>query len=179
MTSIDAQKLARLLASAQDHSSSTAARGKAYEDVLDYLFSNIPGCQTQRNSLNRFISEEVDLSISNFREKDGLRMLPEIFLVECKNWSAPVDSSTVSFFAQKVRHRGCSLGVLVAANGVTGDPVQMTSSFHQASLELVGGIKLILVTSDDISKISTVGEFVTLLHKRFLDLHCAGTFTLA
>ncbi|WP_329211444.1 restriction endonuclease [Streptomyces sp. NBC_00683] len=179
MTVIDAQRLANLLASAQNLSNGTADRGRFYEDVLEYLFSNVPGCQAQRNSLNQFISEEVDLSISNFREPDGLKMLPEIFLVECKNWSAPVDSAAVAFFATKIRHRGCSLGVLVAANGVTGDPVQKTSAFHQASLSLFEGVKILLVTSDDISKIATTQDFVSLLHKRFLDLHCAGTFTLA
>ncbi|MGW5442173.1 restriction endonuclease [Streptomyces asiaticus] len=179
MSGIDIDKLAALISSAEDATSSTATRGRCYEDVIDYLFSHVPGCQVQRNSLNQFKSEEVDLSVSNYREADGLKMLPEIFLIECKNWSDAVDSMAVAFFATKIRHRGCTLGVLIAANGVTGDPIARTSAFHQAGLSLAEGIKILLVTSDDLRRISTVQDLVKVLHKRFLDLHCAGTFTLA
>src|SRR5690242_20478770 len=72
---------------ANDPNNSTALRGRAFEDLLEHVFAAVPGCDVQRNSLNRFGSEEVDLSVLNFKEDGGLRALPEIFLVECKNWS--------------------------------------------------------------------------------------------
>ncbi|WP_424894210.1 restriction endonuclease [Streptomyces sp. SAI-124] len=179
MSAFDTRKLMAFLRSAQNPANNTAVRGRSYEDALDFLFSQVPGCQVQRNSLNQFKSEEIDLSVSNFREQGGLKMLPEIFLVECKNWSSPVDSATVTTFSSKVRRRGCSVGVLVAASGVTGDPIEKTAAYHQAGQSLAEGTKLLLITSADLSKLTKVSELVDLLHRRYLDLHCAGTFTLA
>lgn len=158
---------------------STYVRGRAFEDVLEHVFVSVPGCDAQRNSLNRFSSEEVDLSVMNFRDQDGLRALPEIFLVECKNWSAPVDSATVNGFVSKVRHRGCTLGVLVAANGVTGDPHEQTAAYQSAALALVEKVRILLLTTNDLQKLASTKDVVAILHRRLLDLTAAGTFTLA
>ncbi|GLX05445.1 restriction endonuclease [Microbispora sp. NBRC 16548] len=179
MEAFDAAKLSGLLSVAEDSTRSAQVRGRAYEDVIDYLFTHVPGCQVQRNSLNTFQSEEVDLSVGNFRLENGLRMLPDIFLIECKNWSQKVDSSAVAFFGMKIRHRGCSLGVLVAANGVTGDPIDKTAAMQQGALLLAEGIKMLVLTSEDLHNFRTVEDIVGTLHRRFLDLHAAGTFTLA
>lgn len=154
-------------------------RGRAFEDILEHVFNAVPGCDVQRNSLNRFMSEEVDLSVMNFRDSDGLRALPEIFLVECKNWSSPVDSDTVNGFASKIRHRGCTLGVLAAANGVTGNPHEKTSAYQSAALALVEHTRILLLTTADLNALTCTKDIVTILHRRFLDLVAAGTFTLA
>jgi hypothetical protein len=164
---------------ANDPANSTHVRGRAFEDVLEHVFISLPGCDVQRNSLNRFASEEVDLSVMNFRDADGLRALPEIFLVECKNWSSPVDASTVNGFASKIRHRGCTLGVLVAANGVTGDPHQQTAAYQSAALALVEHTRILLLTTTDLSALTCSKDIVAILHRRLLDLVAAGTFTLA
>ncbi|WP_170191978.1 restriction endonuclease [Saccharothrix syringae] len=167
------------LGRAGDLSNTTHVRGRAYEDALAYVFKSIPGCDIQRNSLNQFLSEEIDLSVMNFQDLDGLRALPEIFLVECKNWSEPVDSATVTTFASKIRHRGCTLGVLVAANGVTGDPHQRTAAYQSAALALAEKTRILLLTTDDLHGLTCARDVVVLLHRRLLDLVAAGTFTLA
>ncbi|MCV7164995.1 restriction endonuclease [Mycobacterium stomatepiae] len=166
------------LKQATDPANSTYVRGHAYEDVMAHIFAAVPGCDVQRNSLNRFASEEVDISVMNFRDIDGLRAFPEIFLVECKNWREPVDSQTVSTFATKIRHRGCSLGVLVAANGVTGDPYQQTAAYQAAANALVEKTRILLLTTSDLQKLRSGKDVVALLHRRLLDVHAAGTFTL-
>lgn len=164
---------------ANDATNSTYVRGRAFEDVLEHVFTSVPGCDVQRNSLNKFASEEVDLSVMNFRDVGGLRALPEIFLVECKNWSAAVDAATVNGFASKIRHRGCTLGVLVAANGVTGDPHERTAAYQSAALALVEHTRILLLTTDDLSTLTSTADVVALLHRRLLDLVAAGTFTLS
>jgi hypothetical protein len=164
---------------ANDPANSTHVRGRAFEDVLEHVFTSVPGCDVQRNSLNRFASEEVDLSVMNFRDQDGLRALPEIFLVECKNWSSAVDAATVNEFASKIRHRGCTLGVLVAANGVTGNPYERTAAYQSAALALVEHTRILLLTTTDLSTLTCSKDIVTILHRRLLDLVAAGTFTLA
>ena len=49
-------------------------------------------------------------------------------MFECKNWSDPVNSATVDSFVAKVRSSRLELGILVAANGVTGDSVERTAA---------------------------------------------------
>ncbi|WP_157978844.1 MULTISPECIES: restriction endonuclease [Nocardia] len=179
MVELSSAAISNYMRQAVDPVNSTYVRGRAYEDVMVHIFESIAGCETQRNSLNRFGSEEVDIAVMNFREDDGLRLLPEIFLVECKNWSNPVDSSTVSTFATKIRHRGCSLGVLVAANGVTGNPHEQTRAYHSAALALNEQTRILLLTTDDLTSLTSSKDVVSLLHRRLLDLVAAGTFTTA
>ncbi|WP_405408883.1 restriction endonuclease [Streptomyces decoyicus] len=178
MTDFNPVRLRGHLRAASNSGATTHVRGRAYEDALTYIFDNVPGCTTRRNSLNKFDSEEIDIIVGNLQVDAGLKMLPRIFLVECKNWSVPVDSATVSVFLQKIEHRACKLGILVAANGVTGDPDNLKAAYHQASLALAKGILLFLVTSQDLIDLTCSEDFVELLHARFLDLHVSGTFTV-
>ncbi|MCZ9341222.1 restriction endonuclease [Streptomyces sp. TRM76130] len=176
MTGFNPVRLRGHLRAASNSNATAQARGRAYEDALTYLFDSLPGCTTRRNSLNKFESEEIDIIVANHRFADGLKMLPPIFLVECKNWSSPVDSSTISIFLQKIENRACRVGILVAASGVTGDAENLKSAHHQASLALARGIILILLTSRDLRRLASPNEFVSLLHGRFLDVYAAGTF---
>lgn len=178
MPNFDSSILKSHLDRASDPTNSTHIRGRAFEDALEHVFGAVPGCDVQRNSLNRFTSEEVDISVMNFREENGLRALPEIFLVECKNWSEPVDSATVNEFAAKIRHRGCTLGILVAANGVTGNPYEKTAAYQSAALALVERTRMLLLTTADLNTLASSQDVVRLLHRRLLDLVAAGTFTL-
>ncbi|MFE9582004.1 restriction endonuclease [Nocardia sp. NPDC006044] len=179
MAELSINAISAHLGRAADPANSTHMRGRAYEAALVHVFDGIPGCVTQSNSLNRFASEEVDISVMNFRERDGLRALPELFLVECKNWSRPVDSARVSTFATKIRHRDCTLGVLVAASGVTGDPYEKTAAYQAAANALLERTRILLLTTDDLMALTSSKDVVNLLHRRLLDLIAAGTFTLA
>jgi hypothetical protein len=121
-TSMNSLYWARIAAYLRRAEGATTAygRGRNYENLFAYLMSSIPGCEVERNSLNHYGTEEADLSVSNMRLREGLPLLPECFLVECKNWSTPIDSTTLGYFVNVVVDRGCSLGVLAAAKGITG-----------------------------------------------------------
>lgn len=170
MVDFSADLLTSHLDRATDLSNTNQVRGRAYEDALEHVFRSIPGCLVERNSLNRAGSEEIDLSVMNFREGNGLRGLPDLFLVECKNWSKPVGASAVASFATKIRHRNCELGVLVAANGVTGDPHKLTAAHQAAANALQDGFKIILLTTADLYRISSVDDAINVLHERLLRL---------
>src|SRR5882672_4368815 len=105
--------------------STTREQGTALEELICYVFGCIPGISVAtRNAVNEFQSQEIDVAFWNEQHPLGLRFLPNILLVECKNWSVPVGSVEVSWFEAKLRRRGLSFGILVAANGITGDPGQ-------------------------------------------------------
>lgn len=75
-------------------------KGKALEDLVCYIFSLVPGIEiVERNALNEFHTEEMDVALWNDEHADGLRFLPTLLLVECKSWSADVGSQEVAGFA--------------------------------------------------------------------------------
>lgn len=144
------------------------AKGKLYEELVSYLFEAVPGCITERNLTNIFRAEQIDLAVGNAQRDDGLWLLPNVILVECKHWGSPVDSSTVGYFMNILAGRGIELGVLVAANGITGDHNDLTNAH---ALGLHGSprkIKIVVITTEDIASLQSVGDFVKLLHRRYL-----------
>jgi hypothetical protein len=153
-------------------------RGRNYENLLSYLMSSIPGCEVERNSLNHYGTEEADLSVSNMRLREGLPLLPEYFLVECKNWSIPVDSTTLGYFVNVVVDRGCSLGVLAAAKGITGHQEHRDRAYAIGSNALIRGIRILVITTDDLRTLTQPADLVKLLHKRNNQLTANSTIYL-
>jgi restriction endonuclease len=154
--------------------STSDAKGKLYEELVRYLFEGVPGCIAERNLTNVFRTEQVDVAVGNARLKDGLWLLPHVILAECKDWDKPVDSSTVGYFMSILAGRGIELGVLVAANGITGDREDLTNAHALGLHASPRGIKLIVITSDDIDGLQSVDEFIELLHRRYLKSFATG-----
>ncbi|MDG9674820.1 restriction endonuclease [Micromonospora sp. DH14] len=150
------------------------AKGEAYEKLITFLFESIPGCIVDRDITNVFGTEQIDIAVGNIHEAGGLRLLPPIILVECKNWNDPVDSQAIGYFFNILASRAIELGVLVAASGVTGD---VLSGRHSHALGLAAaprGIKMIVITNDDITQIRQPEDFVELLHRRYLRAYATG-----
>jgi len=150
------------------------AKGKLYEELVRYLFEAVPGCIAERNLTNVFRTEQIDVAVGNARPGDGLWLLPHVILVECKHWDKPVDSSTVGYFMNILAGRGIELGVLVAANGITGDRDDLTSAH---ALGLHGSprtVKVVVITTEDIASLQSVDDLVELLHRRYLRSFATG-----
>lgn len=93
-------------------------KGKLLEDLLVLLLKTIPGFShveaRRRNEI-----EEIDVVVRN-ESRDPLwaKESPYI-LVECKNWSRPVDPEAYDHFRAKLIERSgrCKLGIFVAPGG--------------------------------------------------------------
>lgn len=153
-------------------------RGRHLENMLTYLLESVPGCQVQRNTLNYYGTEEADLTVANERISGGLRMLPDMFLVECKNWSHPVDSTTLGYFVNVVVDRGCTLGVLAAARGITGHQEHRSRAYAIGAAALIRKIRILVITDEDLRRLTSAADFVALLHRRNLALTAHGTVYL-
>lgn len=151
------------------------AKGKAYEVLLAYLFSCVPGCIVECGITNIFGTEQVDIAVGNVGSEVGLYLLPRVFLVECKDWDQPVDSKTVGYFLNILAGRSVEVGILVAANGITGDLSDITYAHALGLTAAPRGIKLIVITTEEIAGLSAVAEFVDLLHRRLLRAYATGT----
>ena len=94
--------------------------------------------------------------------------LSDYLIFECKNWAAPVDSATVASFIAKVRAARLELGVLVAANGITGDAQQRTAAndiIRQAFVR--DNIKILVVTRAEIEGFRSVADVIALMREKF------------
>jgi hypothetical protein len=163
----------RYLADA-DAAATPDAKGKLYEELVRYLFEVVPGCIAEHNLTNVFRTEQIDVAVGNARLGDGLWLLPHVILVECKHWDKPVDSSTVGYFMNILAGRGIELGVLVAASGITGDRDDLTNAHALGLHGSPRAVKIVVITTDDMVGLQSVGDFVELLHRRYLRSFATG-----
>jgi hypothetical protein len=104
-------------------------KGRKLEELVRYVFEKIPGVDFYKsNIVNSPGSEEIDVAFFNNKAMRGFPFLENLLLVECKNWSSAVGANHVREFATKLKHRACAYGVLVAANGITGDAQDRTAA---------------------------------------------------
>jgi hypothetical protein len=153
-----------------------AAKGRALEDFICFLFPFVPGIEiVQRNALNAFQTEELDIALWNDRHQAGLYFLPHLLLIECKNWSNAVGSQEVSYFVSRLRQRGCDHGILFATNGVTGVPEDLTRAHFEVATALAAGIRVMVITTPDIAGLKNSDDLVTILKLKLCQLTVAGT----
>ncbi|CAG9183876.1 restriction endonuclease [Cupriavidus pinatubonensis] len=175
MAAID-QGIVRAFFGAGDSAPTTAAKGRALEDLICYLFSQVPGVSiTRRNEMNAFETEEIDIALWNDGHADGFFFLPNIILIECKNWSSAVGSIEVNWFDSKLRNRGLDFGMLVATNGVSGDAQQVDAAHFTVAAALREGRRLIVFTREEILQFTDSAELVRAVKEKLCDLAVAGT----
>ncbi len=170
-----ATQFRRLLRSTRQADDSTS-KGKSLEDLIAFLFGAVRGMTvTDRNVLNAAGSEEVDIVFWNDKLKGDLPFMPYIIMVECKNWSSSLTSQEVAWFDHKLRDRSQTKGVLVAANGITGNASSLTSAHDIISKSLRDGIEIIVLTLDELSEIQSTASLVTLMKRKLCSLAARGT----
>ncbi len=159
-----------------DNPPTAAAKGKAFEDLACYLLNGIPGITiTARNEMNTFATEEIDVACKNDNDPAGLGGLVDFFLVECKGWKDAVNSEQVSWFLTKIRHRGVRFGILIAANGITGEPEHLSRANFFVSVEMATfGIKMVVVTREEIEKLTSGEDLAKLIIQKVCTLHASG-----
>lgn len=164
------------LAKWDNPAATNAARGKAFEELACYLFSNIPGVTiTSRNEMNTFATEEIDVACYNIQDPAGLRSLNPFFLVECKGWTNPVSSVEVSWFLNKIEHRGLDFGVLFAANGITGVAEHLTAANSVVAFALAAKkIRMVIITRAEIEMLTSGEQPAQKIIEKVTQLHASG-----
>jgi hypothetical protein len=150
------------------------AQGQAYEDLVAYLFDEVPGLRVERDLTSPLKTEQVDIAIGNPEGGAGIQLLPNVILVECKDWDRPVDSSTLGYFINTLANRGVSCGILVAAQGVTGDPDKRSAAYGLGPAASARGIRVLVITTDDILALTCSEDLVQLLEGRYLRAIASG-----
>lgn len=91
-----------------------------------------------------------------------------ICFLKCKNWSAAVDSVTVDSFVTKIRAARLDLGILIAANGITGDLAQRTAAndIIRRAFDR-DNIRVSVVTRVEIQSFRCVADAIALMRNKF------------
>ncbi len=154
----------------------TTGQGKALEDLICYVLQKLPGISvTRRNETNSFHTEEIDVAFWNEQHARGLPFLPNVILVECKNWSTTVGSEQVNWFDTKLRNRGLSFGILVASNGITGDTDDITDAHSIIAAGLRESRQLIVITKGELLGLADTSDLVLMIKEKLCDLAVKGT----
>ncbi|MBE9461905.1 restriction endonuclease [Dyadobacter subterraneus] len=158
-----------------DNAATNQDKGRAFEDLACYLFQNLPGVSiAMRNQMNAFDNEEIDVAIWNDRVARGIHFLPNVILIECKNWTKPVSSIEVSWFCQKLQSRGLDFGILIANNGITGNQADLDAAHNTIAMHLSQKRRLVVITRTEINSLSTTVEMITLIKNKLCLLAVGG-----
>lgn len=142
-----------------------------------YVFGTVPGLKFYKsNIVNQHNSEEIDVAFFNNKARSGFPFLEFLLLIECKNWSAPVGAHNVREFATKLKHRACANGVLVAANGITGNAQDRSAAHDAVRMALaVDQIRILVVTRSEIEAWTDSAEIVEVFKRKLCELTVDGS----
>jgi hypothetical protein len=156
-----------------DSAATNQDKGSRFETLAIYLFEHLDGVEVTDHDI-RMPSEEIDLVLWNAQREEILRPWEAIILVECKNWSAAVGAPALDNFIGKLRRRGLKTGIFVAANGVTGSFINGDGDEPGAigiiRSALQEGIRVIVLTMDDIRAVATLDDIRGLIKTRYCGL---------
>jgi hypothetical protein len=161
-------QIARRLAEG-DVAPTTEEKGAALEDVVIQSFCKVRGISfLRRDQTNNAGSSEIDILLFNQKVPLGLPFLPDYLIFECKNWASPVDSASVDGFVGKIRTCHLDLGVVVAANGITGDAAQRTAAndIIRRAFDR-DAIKVLVLTRAEIEAFRSVDDVVAVMRDKF------------
>lgn len=161
----------RMLLAAEDATLSSQARGQKFEELLMYMFDAVPDSLVVGNVSSDFAAEQVDIAVSNRGAFPGL---PSKFLVECKNYSSPLDSKSVGYFLFICVSRGAELAVIVAKSGLTGDVAEQNHALSLAKAASALGCRLVVINRNDIVSLNRGADLVELLETRLLHAFASG-----
>lgn len=168
---LDPKWIASELAAIDGLSAKPQEKGNRLEMLIKTIFSDVEGLQFEvSNVLNFYQTEEIDLLFWNDRERRGLHFLDCPLIVECKNSKDALSGRDLRYFADTLRDKGRSSGVLVAISGVAGNKKFARAGFYHMTVALTQGVNILLVTREDLLSLTSGADLVMLLRRRLLSL---------
>lgn len=118
---------------------------------------------------------EIDVALWNDKKIGAFEFLPNIVLLESKNWTKPVGSAEVAWFDTKLRNKGFDFSVFVALNGITGNASDKTATNQIIAASLREQRWLLVLTGGDITALRMTAALVTLTKTKLCELAVTGT----
>jgi hypothetical protein len=155
---------------AGDEATTATERGRILETLIAYLLACCPGTRhVANNSLNSAGSSEVDVCFWNSQFVGSLDFLPQILIVECKNTAERVGSAAIRVFVGKLEEMRLDHGILIAANGITGDAESLRAAHDVIRTTFhLKHIKIIVLTRNELEGLRDIEELIRLLQDKIL-----------
>lgn len=148
-----------------------AQKGVALESVVAETLCRLEGVGViKRNVMDNAGSLEIDILLYNQRLPGGLPFLPNHLVIECKNWQAPVNAATLTVFTGKLHKFRVDFGILVAANGITGEAADRTAAHaHLRSVYDRDGLAVIVMTRHELEALRNTDDLGSLIREKYGD----------
>lgn len=146
-------------------------KGAKLEALMRTIFGAVPGLVFEDSNVkNAFGTQEIDILYWNEQPREGLHFLDPLLIVECKSSGQAVPGHQVRYFATTLKDKARRNGVLVALNGVTGDADFQTAAFFHLTAAMFDGIMVLVITGDDLRKLTSGDDLVRALRLAMTDL---------
>jgi cell division GTPase FtsZ len=91
-----------------------------------------------------------------------------VLVFECKNWANPVGSAEVGFFRMKIEERHLDVGILIAANGITGNAEMRRAAHNIIDTAFISAARthLIVITRNELLGLASTQDFIKLLQDK-------------
>ena len=175
MTAYDQAQLAAEIAALPAPAQSTTAQGKKLQDLVAWLFGEIPSVTiTYSNKHDAGNTEEKDLWFEHKPWTSALPFVDALVPIECKNKATKASTEDVTVFGAKIANSGGSDGVLVARSGLSGSA--LTSGHLAVRDQLAKGIRIVVLTADDLAGFTNSDELVARIVARHTELRTEKTY---
>jgi hypothetical protein len=81
----------------------------------------------------------------------------------------------MSWFDTELRNRGLSFGILIAINGITGDPAALTAAYSTIARALAEQRQILIFNGAELSALRTTEELVHAIKEKLCDLAVMGS----
>lgn len=142
--------------------------GTALEHIAEHIMFSMPGCRTERrvkqfkNTTDYDIICSIDGPIADFRSELG-----RYIICECKDWSSPVDFSTVAKFSRILISTKTKFGVLFSKNRITGEGTEKYASREHKKVFQDSNIIIAVIDELDINEIIEGKNLIGLLRTKY------------
>jgi len=129
----------------------------------------------ERDTLNPYESEEIDVVAWNERDPRGFNFLPTTIVVEAKSWTNPVGAPALTEFVYKLEQRSQKYGFFIALNGITGTPSEKNAARDRIRSALQKDIHVIVVKGSDLGSFRSGEDFVRFVKVQLCRIAASGT----
>lgn len=149
-----------------------ADKGTALEEFVAWLVPHISGLSVRAaNTYSYGRASEIHLTVWNEQHEAGFRSINPPILIECKNWQRLVGAAEVAWFDWKMRLGGATHGLLVSANGVTGDVSEKNAAHQIIQTARSEGRTIVVLTLEELADQSSADDLRFLI----IDKICLAT----
>lgn len=177
MVHLDNGRIRQYLSDGDNQHLEEARRGKLLEELACYLFGSVPGLRVRiRAQMDPFRSMEIDVALSNDHDPRGLisREFPGTLVIECKNLGGKVSSHQVRAFSQKLETMGLPYGVMLALNGISGNPEEAKNAHQAVRDTLAKGRLIVVLLRQHIEHLEDTDQLVEILQQRTTEVRVLG-----